>query len=621
MAFWLMRQFSIEKIVTRLISSFSIVYFVCIFVDKVDFNKPEYLRGLRYGVFALTILGVFILQTIVFSFIKFQKADRFFFFGSVILLFSYLLYEYSSIYLYIFLVLLFALAVKFYLFDDDFNPEIPKGLSKGFIIGLAIFFIVFVGGLSVLRHVIYKSNCFDFGIFAQMYHNMKTTGLPDTTCERYMQLSHFKVHISPIYYLLLPIYYIFPFAETLLIAQAVLIISGLIPLVLLCRHYKLSNTVTVLVSACYTFYPAFMGGAFFDFHENKFLPPLILFLMYFIEKNKLWGIITFSLLTLAVKEDAPMYVAFIALYMIIEKKKYISGTVIFAASVAYFAFAVYYLQNFGDGAMTDRYDNYVIEGSGIVGLIKAAVTNPAFLLAEAFTEDKLVFMIQMLAPLAFIPFITRKFSLYILLGPFLIMNLLAGYWPQSSISHQYVYGSGCLLFYIFIVSLSHYKPKTRTSVAVICAVSSLILFSGTKAVKVNYIFEYAENKETNAVIDECLDIIPEDASITASGYLVPHLYKRENIYQFAYTPEFLEKLYKDGEDFVIDDKSLIGGSPDQEFIEAKDKYLDTEYTVLLLNTNIGRRCFLILEESGYETVFYRQDIIVLLKNPYYSVNN
>ena len=67
---------------------------------------------------------------------------------------------------------------------------------------------------------------------------------------------------------------------------------------------------------------------------------------------------------------------------------------------------------------------------------------------------------------------------------------------------------------------------------------------------------------------------------------------------------------------MIDDKSLINGSPDQEFIETKDRYLDNEYTVLLLDTNIGRRCFLKLEESGFETVFYRQDVIVL-QNPYY----
>ena len=115
--------------------------------------------------------------------------------------------------------------------------------------------------------------------------------------------------------------------------------------------------------------------------------------------------------------------------------------------------------------MTDRYNNYVTEGSGIVGLLKSSILNPAFVLSQAVTEDNLTFIIQMLGPLAFIPFVNRKFTLYILLGPFLVMNLLAGYWPQASINHQYIYGSGCLLFYIFIVSLSHYKPNTRAAVA------------------------------------------------------------------------------------------------------------------------------------------------------------
>ena len=36
------------------------------------------------------------------------------------------------------------------------------------------------------------------------------TGLPDVSCERDVLMSHFAVHISPIYYLLLPFYALFP---------------------------------------------------------------------------------------------------------------------------------------------------------------------------------------------------------------------------------------------------------------------------------------------------------------------------------------------------------------------------------------------------------------------------
>ena len=71
---------------------------------------------------------------------------------------------------------------------------------------------------------------FDFGIFSQMFHQMRTTGLPVTTVERDGPLSHFAVHVSPIYYLLLPFYCIYPKPVTLQVLQAAVLASAVIPL-------------------------------------------------------------------------------------------------------------------------------------------------------------------------------------------------------------------------------------------------------------------------------------------------------------------------------------------------------------------------------------------------------
>ena len=52
------------------------------------------------------------------------------------------------------------------------------------------------------------------------------TGLPVTTCERDRVLSHFAVHVSPIYYLFLPFYALFPSPVTLEVLQALLLAFG-----------------------------------------------------------------------------------------------------------------------------------------------------------------------------------------------------------------------------------------------------------------------------------------------------------------------------------------------------------------------------------------------------------
>ena len=62
------------------------------------------------------------------------------------------------------------------------------------------------------------------------------------------------------------------------------VLLGVIPVILLCRHMKLSGKATVLVSFIYSFYPALTMGCAYDLHENCFLAPLLLWLFYFFEK-------------------------------------------------------------------------------------------------------------------------------------------------------------------------------------------------------------------------------------------------------------------------------------------------------------------------------------------------
>ena len=81
--------------------------------------------------------------------------------------------------------------------------------------------------IGCLRYKTFSTPNYDFGLFCNMFHNMKETGLPLVTSERDRLLSHFAVHISPIYYLLLPFYWIFPSPLTLQIGQAVALMLGM----------------------------------------------------------------------------------------------------------------------------------------------------------------------------------------------------------------------------------------------------------------------------------------------------------------------------------------------------------------------------------------------------------
>lgn len=139
-----------------------------------------------------------------------------------------------------------------------------------------------------------------------------------TTCERDRVLSHFAVHVSPIYYLFLPFYALFPSPVTLEVLQALLLASAVIPLWRIARRHGLSGVTAGLLCALLLLWPAYAGGTSYDVHENKFLTPLLLWLFDFLDRRCVWGVALFSVLTCMVKEDAPVYVAVIALWVILR---------------------------------------------------------------------------------------------------------------------------------------------------------------------------------------------------------------------------------------------------------------------------------------------------------------
>jgi uncharacterized membrane protein len=151
-----------------------------------------------------------------------------------------------------------------------------------------------------------------------------------------------------------------------------------------------------------------MAGTFYDIHENVFLTPFLLFLLYFIEKDKTVGIFVMMVLTLAIKEDAAVYIIFIAIYMILAKKMYLKGGIMLALSTVYFLVIVHVLNTYGDGAMTSRYVDYEINGTGLDEVIKVCITSPLYVFAQCATLEKLLFIMKMLLPLGFLPMLSKK---------------------------------------------------------------------------------------------------------------------------------------------------------------------------------------------------------------------
>lgn len=418
-------------------------------------------------------------------------------------------------------------------------------------------FIVVVGGTGALRYLTFRTPNFDFGIFAQMFEGMRQTGLPVTTCERDRLLSHFAVHLSPVLYLLLPVYWLFPSPVTLQLSQAVILASAVAPTALLCRRYGFGPVRTALFAAVTLFHPAVTSGTYYDFHENCFLLPLLLWLFYWFEGARPLPVILCSLAVLAVKEDAAVYIAFFALFVLLDRKKYAAGAGLLALALVWFLSSLKILTVCGEGVMTNRYDNYIAVGGGLWEAVQNALRSPAYVLTQLFAENggghegKLLFCLQMLVPLGFLPLTAKRPSRLLLLLPAVLVNLMTLYVYQYDIGFQYSFGSAAFLLYAALLNGADLPPGISRA-SIVCAAVSCGLFTlqNTLPRAAEYARYYAANRTDLSVKAAYLDSLPRETSVACSTWLVAHLSAHETLYETYYHDPAEEKT-----DVVIFDAS------------------------------------------------------------------
>ena len=536
--------------------------------EKSTFASLGFLQADMTGgmLFLLVLLVCFVAGILTFFEYRFTEAKitAHTMLISTVVLFAVLLFytKQSENYMYLATLLILAIVILYatkegcftFIKSDIKSPILWIGTGL-----VTIIFGYFVAGISVLRQITYSTPNFDFGIFCNMFYNMTESGLPISTCERDQFLSHFAVHFSPIYYIYLPIYAIFPSATTLQVLQTLTIYSGIIPLALISKNKGLSNKTTLVLSAIYSAYPALGAGTFYDLHENCFLVPLLLWMFFFYEKKKYIPMAVFGALTLCVKEDAFIYLCIFALYILISDKNWKISLPMFAVSIFYFLIVSSVMKSYGLGIMSNRYQNLIFDSKdGLLGVIKTVIVNPGYVISQMLstsgnTHEKIWYAFQLLLPLGFLPFVTKKISRYILIVP-ILMNLLTMYPYQPDITFQYSYGIIAFLFYATVLNLSELEGFSKRYLLTFAVVASLLLFIVICIPKYNtYTERYEKNKETYEKFDYALtEVLPKDASVAASSFFVTHIYDRDEIYEVKYHITENGKYKTDIEYVVLD---------------------------------------------------------------------
>jgi uncharacterized membrane protein len=141
---------------------------------------------------------------------------------------------------------------------------------------------------------------------------------------------------------------------------------------------------------------------------------------------------------LLTREDISVGLTILGAFLVITGLRVRFGFVLAAVSVSYFAILRFGVMPYlGSWTFANMYEGLIPKGeTGYVGIMRTVTTNPAFFLGTLLTQEKLVYVLHLFAPVVFLPW-RRATLAFLASAGFFFTLMTTGYKPTLSISFQY----------------------------------------------------------------------------------------------------------------------------------------------------------------------------------------
>jgi uncharacterized membrane protein len=382
---------------------------------------------------------------------------------------------------------------------------------------LATGFATLYTWFALMRHWSYRSGGFDLGIFDQAVRSYSEGRLPVSTV-RDPDLILLGDHFHPILAVLAPFYRVFPQAETLLVAQALLLAASVFPIARLACTV-LGTRSGLVLGACYGLSWGLLNAITFDFHEIAFAVPLIAFALTEYLSGRPGRAVAIASVLVLVKEDLGLTLAALGVLLVLRRETRRLGLFTVAGGTIASLLAVFVVI-----PAFSAYGNYRYLGKG--GL---KPPDPVFA-GQVFDLGKLHLVLLLLLPTLFL---ALRSPLLVLLLPTLAWRLGSTYNLYWIPTFHYDAVLMPVLFCALVHSLALLRPRMagrgglwlRRAVIGALATTCLALFAQSSAAD-----GPGHRREFTATADRLAALIPDNATVSTTDSIAPHLTSRTDVY-------------------------------------------------------------------------------------------
>jgi uncharacterized membrane protein len=419
------------------------------------------------------------------------------------------------------------------------------------------FCAVYFGYYTVVFHQNLHTSGYDLGIETNLVWNAAHGGALFRSTVLGGSMSHLGHHHTFFAYVLAPIFLLFPRPETLLIIQSVFMGAAAVALFLVARS-RVGPWTACLVTCLLALYPPFHGAVLYDFHYQPLSTFFLLMALYLLEVRRDWWAALVIVLALSLREDIAALLAVLGTYLVITGRRPRAGLLVAAVTAVCFVaqkMIVMPLLHGGTSVFINQYEGLLPAGEhAFGGVLKTVLGNPAFTLNSLLEQQKLAYVLQIFAPLAFLPW-RRPLGLLLFLPGFFFTLLATSYPALTQISFQYTAYWTPFVFLAAVDALAWIRgagsggalAKARSQAWLVAMTVAMLVCSNQHGAIFQHntsrtgfdVFEFGRSSHDDGRHDDLYALIaqiPSRASVIATERVIPHVSSRPDAFNMRYGP-------------------------------------------------------------------------------------
>jgi uncharacterized membrane protein len=383
---------------------------------------------------------------------------------------------------------------------------------------------------SLLRHWSFGSHSFDLGIFTNAIWNLVHGHGYISSLKDGMNL--FADHQSPLFWLLAPVFKLFPFPETLLVAQGLGLALGGVAVCFLGRQYlRRGHWFLTALPLIYWLYLPIRNANAFDFHPEVFLLPLflagILGMQGSSARSRILGGVAF-VLALGAKESAPPILTGIGIAWLLGASpqsaraftRRVAPVLIVAGILVFYIDLRVVPQLFEkEYAYQDAYKHFGISPGDI---FLSPIAKPELFWSQILGAARLKFLFWTLAPLAFLPLFNGR--VFLVSIPAYLMLFLSQGDLRVGLHFHYGIEPSVGLFWALPGALLALEKKRVGRWLMVWVAFWVLAASGRS--EMYRIRNHLGTSHSRWLAREVIPRVDPAVSLAASDSLVPHLATR-----------------------------------------------------------------------------------------------